>query len=135
MTWHPVSAIHPSTSDERGKENTHMRARNKVIAVPVLLERVRGPVAVTRGNYSVVVDGVGRGMLLRGRQAVGADRSHRVVGGRGQDTAMDDLVHGFVGTARGGHGYQGEGCKQEHEGEFVERNHLEDVQVIGVFVL
>jgi hypothetical protein len=36
---------------------------------------------------------------------------------------------------RGGHGHQGKGCEQKHGGEFVERNHLEDVQVRGVVVL
>jgi hypothetical protein len=109
-----------------------MRTRDKVVAVPVLLERVRGPVAVIRSNYSVVVDGVDRGMLLRGRQAIGAGRSHRVAGGRGQDTTMDDLVRGLVGTVRGGHCRQSKDCEQEHGGGFVEGDHLEFVQFDGV---
>jgi len=92
-----------------------MRSRNKVVIVPVLLDRVRGPVAGSRSHHGVAGDGIARRVLLRRRQAISACRSHRITRRTGvdwgRDAAVDDLFNdvAVAGMRRSSEGHQSKG--------------------------
>ena len=103
-----------------------MRARDEVLAIPVLVDPVRSPVVVTGGHHGVVVDRVASRVLLGSRHAIGADRGHGISSRGCQNGSRSPLVDGL---GRHGQRHCSEGCQQKNGGEFRNDGHLEDNEV------
>ncbi len=124
----------PGIKERATTNSTYVRAGNEVVAVPVLLQGVRGPVGGIRSHHRVVGDRVACRVLLRRRQAAGACRGHDVAGGGrlngSRDAAVYDLFDGVVlGTGKNRDPRQGRGCEQKDSGELGEEGHLAVVEV------
>ena len=106
---------------------TYVRSRNKVVAVPLLLDHVRRP-ALVWGDHRVVGDGITDGVLLRRRHAAGADGRHGVVGYRRVAAVVGDFLEGAV-SGGSSDCQEGESCPEKGRDKFLDGSHSEWVSV------